>query len=206
MPKIYFTTEGLDARAKVAFDLDRSEVTIGAAEDNDINESDESSIAPYHCVLKRVVGGYVIEDLNANGLTYQGQQIPRFMLENGMEFSVGGIPVLYAYSKEELALLMTESGAQVDSPVSPTLAPPTLAPPTLAPQPAASVQPALNTKRKVTKKYEGGSSINPLVGIVIFVLVATLGLFGGLYLKHNQETGGNLINDLKEETVVPVWK
>lgn len=220
MPKVYVTGEGLEARAKVAFDLNRLEVKIGRADDNDLVINDDSSISSYHCSVLRVFGGYVVKDLgSSNGIYENGERSEKFLLQNAMEFHVGDSQLVFAYSKEELEQLQQEeqnprvymTNADLIAGTA-TQQEPVVAQAVQEPAPGAaavqkpkplSASPSSQTYRP-RKTYVQPSGPNPVLVFLGVIIMFVLGMGGGFYLKHKQMYESDFFKDLGEKKIKTV--
>jgi len=69
--------------------LPEGNVTIGRSRENDVTIND-SRASRKHCILRPVVGGYLLQDLGSrNGTKYNGQQITEASIHFGEAFAIG---------------------------------------------------------------------------------------------------------------------
>jgi len=109
MPKVYVKGEGLEPKAKFGFDLNQLTLAIGRGGDNHLIIDDDASISTNHCEIRRVLGGFVVKDLNSsNGLHFEDERITKMALENAIEFNVGDTTILFALEKSEIRKLAKE--------------------------------------------------------------------------------------------------
>jgi len=218
MPKVYVKGEGLEAKAKVSFDLNRLEITIGRTDDNDLVITDDSSISSKHCAIKRVFGGYVIKDLNSsNGIFKDGEKEEKFLMENGLEFNVGDSELVFAYKKGELEGLLKEEqnprtyakesdlldlenqrkGISSDSKSSKK-----------DKKKSSQIESSESSAKSYTPRqtYTSRSSGNSAFGFLGIILSLLIGLGGGFYIKHHQTYGTNIIDDFKTNKIKPIWE
>lgn len=75
--------------AGMRFLLDRPMITIGRAEENDINLEDPM-VSKNHCRIITQGDNYLVEDLgSSNGTVVNGQQVNTYMLQNGDKLFLG---------------------------------------------------------------------------------------------------------------------
>ncbi len=231
MPKVYVNGEGQEVRVKVAFDLNRLEVKIGRAEDNDLVIADDPSISNHHCIIKRVFGGYVIKNLDSsNGIHHKGVKQEKLLIEHGMEIHVGSSPLVFVYKKDELENIQREEqdprryvteadlielqNQRDGIPVAPTQQ--------LPAEPSQSVQPispstgvgneafpADSVQQYNTQKTHKGSSSgvgSSLLAFITLILMFALGSLGGFTLKHKQVYDSSFIDDLQAKKIKTVFQ
>lgn len=225
MPKVHIKGEGGVILAKIAFDIQRLELEIGRAEDNDVILFDEPSVSAHHCTIKRVYGGYVLKDLgSSNGTFINGNKEDKVLLEKELHFHVGNVPFTFLYDEDEIAQLAKEEqnprtyvtqdklpellglkhGAPIPTKKKKKLAAdevdaemPVLVRPNLSATPGNQT---LNIPQPTVVKSAKGP--NPFFAVASLIIAMILGLGGGLFLSHFQETKGNLIEDFQHGKVV----
>jgi len=88
--------------------LDREEIKFGRAGGNDIKLEDPST-SSNHCVIKRVDGGFIVEDLNStNGMKLDDVRFSIIDLNQDTEFKLGDVKVEFELSDEEYDELAEE--------------------------------------------------------------------------------------------------
>ena len=123
MPKVFIIGEDQDPKAKFGFDLNQLEIKIGKTEENHIIIADCDSVSSHHCSIYRVLGGFVIKDLDStNGITIDGEKVKKAELVAASSVHVGDTEIRFSLSKEEIANLGKEP-ANSKFYVSPELVP-----------------------------------------------------------------------------------
>jgi len=107
MPKIKVTEPGTTPQPyKVR--LDHDDIKLGRSSDNHIvlvNPSTSSS----HCLIKRVDGGYIAEDLNStNGMKLDEARFKFIDICENTAFKLGDIEVDFTFTEDELKILSSE--------------------------------------------------------------------------------------------------
>mgnify|MGYP000569035715 CR=1 FL=1 len=108
MPRVTITEKGVKPQP-YRLKIDRESTKIGRSSENDITLKDGSS-STYHCVMKRVDGGFILEDTNStNGLKIEDTRYAIIDLEDEMIVHLGDdIELKFQLSEEELDILDEE--------------------------------------------------------------------------------------------------
>jgi MoxR-like ATPase len=135
MPSLSYTWKDLPRQVQLT-----DPTHIGRLEDNEICIPVES-LSRHHAVLRREATQFTLEDLGSqNGIVYEGQQVKRLQLEDGMHFVLGDIEFVFSLD-----------GHDADSTIPATNTPETAPQPTTRPaeQPAKDApQPQLGRARE----------------------------------------------------------
>ncbi len=111
MPKIRILEPDAEVR-DLNIKLKREKITIGRKPSNDIVLED-ISISSYHCQIRRVLGGYILDDLNStNGCKIKKQAYFHVDLEDDTLFRLGDVKVEFLYTDEEIDELEEEASFQ----------------------------------------------------------------------------------------------
>ena len=122
MPRVCITVTGKNSQP-YRFSLERKIVRLGRAADNDII-IDCPSVSSHHCEMRRVSGGYILQDLDStNGIKIDGARMEVIDLENDMEVTVGDADLDFELTSEELAELGDEDHSSHNKPKLPPVAP-----------------------------------------------------------------------------------
>jgi len=180
---------------------DRIVTKIGRGSDNDIIIT-TGSASTYHCKMKRVEGGFILEDNNStNGIKHQDTQYSIIDLKNGMTVLIGDdIELEFTLSEEELQTLAQEdftpqqkssfpkSKPQEDSVKETVIDEDEVileeAPPKSKKEkakPKAKAKEESSTTRKAPAKSNAGLSF------IIFMILAILFFVGGIVVRHYQD-------------------
>ena len=92
MPRIQISEPGKTPQPyKVK--LSREEIKIGRASNNDIKLTDPST-SSCHCIIRRVDGGFVLEDnKSTNGVKLEEQRFAKLDLNQDLDFKLGDVDV-----------------------------------------------------------------------------------------------------------------
>lgn len=109
MPRIIISEPGKSPQP-YRLKLTREETKIGRGADNDII-IEAGSASTHHCAMKRVSGGFILEDLQStNGIKIEGTRFDVIDLVDGITIHIGDDVTLdFTLSDEEQAELSTES-------------------------------------------------------------------------------------------------
>ncbi len=216
--------DGLDPIAKLGFDLTELEITIGKGDENIIVLEDDPAISEEHCVIRRVLGGFVVKDLgSSNGITHDGEPVQKAELKNASVIKVGGTEIRFTLDKKQIKLLAKEpQKPQVY--VTKDLLPEIKSlhagkidelwldddAGTMDEDPKkekSKTKAALATA--ATTSTAGGyrppprsaarasqSAGNPLLGFISVFILAVLGITAGVYIKHKQLHNSDFFEDL----------
>ena len=107
MPRVCITAQGKNAQP-YRFSLDRKVVRIGRSTDNDI-VIDCPSVSSHHCEMKRIDGGYILEDKDStNGIKLADARMEIIDLENGLDILVGDAALDFELTDKEKDALSEE--------------------------------------------------------------------------------------------------
>ncbi|MBK1791192.1 FHA domain-containing protein [Persicirhabdus sediminis] len=107
MPRVTISEPG-KAKQPYRFKLDREIVKIGRGADCDI-VIDCPSVSTHHCTMKRVPGGFVMDDENStNGIKLNSTKLEHMDLYDGMQLLIGDIPLDFELDETELDALAEE--------------------------------------------------------------------------------------------------
>lgn len=107
MPRVCITVPGKNSQP-YRFSLDRKIVRLGRAADNDII-IDCPSVSSHHCEMRRVEGGYILQDLDStNGIKADGCRMEVLDLENDVDVSIGDADLDFELTDDERADLKKE--------------------------------------------------------------------------------------------------
>ena len=101
------------------FEIVDEEVHMGRELDNTLRLPDPS-ISRHHCVLRRVAGGYEIQDLqSSNGVLVNGNRVQSSPLRNGDRITLGQVQLTFQDPQSEVGA--TISGERDDLEGRPTV-------------------------------------------------------------------------------------
>ncbi|MFP6885759.1 MAG: FHA domain-containing protein [Roseibacillus sp.] len=107
MPRVCITVQGKNAQP-YRFSLDRKVVRIGRSTDNDI-VIDCPSVSSHHCEMKRIDGGYILEDKDStNGIKVDDARMEIIDLANGLDILVGDAALDFELTDKEKDTLSEE--------------------------------------------------------------------------------------------------
>ena len=169
MPRLILSVTGTPDQP-FQLPVDRELTTIGRSAENDI-VINSSSASTQHCILKRVTGGFTLEDLHStNGLMVENQRIAIIPLTDGMTISIGDeATIQISFTEDELAVFSEEKLAT--QPPAPTKE-------QLLSQRVPAKSP-LKTPQPYQPKQESSSTF-------LFLLLAIVALLGGIGFRHYQ--------------------
>lgn len=214
MPRIYITGKDQETVAKAAFDLNRLEITIGRAESNDLIIPNNGMISSKHCIIRRVKGGYVLEDLNSsNGIYLNGERDEKIVLKNEKKILIGDAPLVCKFTAEEEASLseeglepweyITEEGlVELAEQKKKAASQPPPVPKPLSPTSSSHQESAASPAVRNTYEHKGS-------GVSVWAILACvlLGFIAGILFKHSRTyEGGNIFSDFRENVVQWAWE
>jgi pSer/pThr/pTyr-binding forkhead associated (FHA) protein len=168
------------------FQLERDVITIGRNSECDII-IESGSVSSTHAEMRRTPTGYELVDTGStNGITLDDVLQKVIHLKNGAAVKVGDVSFDFQLSEEEVAEIAREN-----------LAPQAAKTPNSEGFPTA-VKPVAPTVTYVEERSGGG----PLVALV-FLILAIAAFFGGLAVRFEKETGGNLMEAIKARSSSP---
>lgn len=107
MPKIKILAVGAETQS-YRMKLQREKIAVGRKSSNDI-VIEEDSISSEHCEIKRVTGGYILQDLDStNGCKIKSQRYVKIDLEDDTVFRLGDVEVEFLFTDEEIDELEEE--------------------------------------------------------------------------------------------------
>lgn len=184
MPRVTITVPEFSAQP-YRFELDSGVVTLGRGSDNDI-AIQSGSVSTHHAEMRRVVGGFELCDVGStNGIKLDGVRYETIPLEDGIAVAIGDAVFAFSLTEEELRLLAREKPAE-PSPISQ--------------EPEIKLPSAAQKKEVVYVPVQ--SQDNGFSGFLIFLILAAIGFFMGLAMRHKKETGGALIDAIKAKAAV----
>jgi pSer/pThr/pTyr-binding forkhead associated (FHA) protein len=180
MPRVTITVSEKTAQP-YRFQLDREVVTVGRGSENDI-AIDSGSVSTSHAEMRRIKGGYELADVGStNGIKLDGERYPVIPLRSGMQVKIGDVSFDFVLSDEEHEALAREK-----SPEPPVISRPTELPPS-AEKPATKIPSYVLAPQRE-------SSFGPTL---MFLILAVIAFFTGIYFRYQKETGGDLIQAIK---------
>jgi len=107
MPKLKITEPGRKPKT-YNIKITRETISIGRKDNNDLQIID-ASISSQHCNIRRVEGGYVLDDLNStNGSKIDGKRYYAIDLDDDCHFKLGDVPIDFSLDDDECAILDEE--------------------------------------------------------------------------------------------------
>lgn len=107
MPRIQISEPGKTPQP-YKIPLDREEIKVGRSSTCDIQLSDPST-SSLHCVIRRVEGGYILEDNGStNGVKMEDARFKKLDLNQDSEFELGDVEVSFSFTDEEYDELSEE--------------------------------------------------------------------------------------------------
>lgn len=123
MPRIIITEPGKSPQP-YRLKIDREVTNIGRGSDNDIT-IDNGSASTHHCTMKRVPGGFVLEDAGStNGIKLDDTRFAVIDLVNGCSIKIGDdVELEFNLTDEEIELLESEDFESQQRPMLPKTPP-----------------------------------------------------------------------------------
>jgi len=107
MPRVIITQKGQKPQP-YRLKLDREIIKLGRAQNNDIQFTGGST-SSHHCEIKRVKGGYILEDLDStNGIKQEETKFEIIDLFDGSEVIIGDVELNFELTEEEIEELAEE--------------------------------------------------------------------------------------------------
>ena len=107
MPKLKITEPGRKPKT-YNIKITRETISIGRKDNNDLQIID-ASISSQHCNIRRVKGGYILDDLNStNGSKINGKRYHVIDLDDDCSFKLGDVPIDFSLDDEECDILDEE--------------------------------------------------------------------------------------------------
>ena len=180
MPRVCITVQGKNAQP-YRFALDREVVRMGRSTDNDI-VIDCPSVSSHHCDMKRIEGGYILEDKDStNGIKLEDEKLEIIDLKNGLDILVGDAVLDFELTDKEKDTLAEED--HVPKQRSPLPKKKESKPPRKQPVPSAtpSVRPGVPAPLASTQTTSG-SNFAITIGLLFLALMA---FYFGMTSKHS---------------------
>ncbi|MFT5882018.1 MAG: pSer/pThr/pTyr-binding forkhead associated (FHA) protein [Crocinitomicaceae bacterium] len=188
MPRIIITEPGKSAQP-YRLKVDRAVTTIGRGSDNDIIIEAGSS-STHHCVMKRVSGGFTLEDLGStNGIKTDDTLFRVIDLEDKMSVKIGDdVTLEFTLTEEELTELGSEDFESQQQ----------------AMLPKAKPKADKKEKEEVVEEefldededeededeeesYSPPAVVKSSMDTIIFIILAILAVALGFYVRHYQD-------------------
>lgn len=208
MPRVCITVHGKNAQP-YRFSLDRKVIRIGRSADCDI-VVDCRSVSSHHCEMRRIDGGYVLEDTGStNGIKLDGDRMDVIDLENGLDIHVGDAALDFDLSEEELEKLEEEDHTPQQRAQLPKAKEAAKASrrPTPAPTTSAGpIPPRPNAATLLSTSRASGSDTAITLGLITLAILAFyFGLASAHKSKYGSDTKG-FWNDIWSDTPLPAQK
>ncbi len=196
MPRIIISEPGKTPQP-YRLKIDRVVTKIGRGSDNDIIIT-AGSASTYHCKMKRIEGGFILEDNDStNGIKHEDTQYRIIDLEDGVTVQIGDdIDMEFNLSDEEKEILSREDHEpqqKASFPKNKSKAKPVEvdednvileeAPSKKKSSRDDDERPKLKTKSDKPVSPKPGSRFS----FIIFMILAILCFLGGLAVRHYQE-------------------
>lgn len=180
MPRVTITVPEKNAQP-YRFQLDREVVTLGRGSENDI-PIDSGSVSVRHAEMHRIEGGYELRDVGStNGIKLDGIRQEVVPLRSGITVKIGDVSFDFMLTDEEREALNREKPT-APSPISREAELP------------ASEKPVPRRAAQAEASSSGGGGAGAMI---LFLILAAAAFFGGLAIRYQKETGGNLIDAIK---------
>ena len=219
MPRVCITVNGKNSQP-YRFTLERKIVRLGRSSDNDI-VVDDTSVSSHHCEMRRVDGGYILQDLDStNGIKLDSDRMEIIDLRNGQEISVGDAALDFELTPEETESLSQEKhrpqqrrklpAAKKADPEKETTPKEKSATPEST-EPARKTPPATRrpvpaqprTVASATSKPAPSAAVS-FGSTLVFLVLAALSFYLGLASKHWGQKRGMLFFGGSQVEVSPV--
>lgn len=174
MPRVTITVPEKNAQP-YRFQLDRQVVTLGRGSENDI-VIESGSVSVHHAEMRRIEGGYELHDIGStNGIKLDGMRHEVIPLFSGLTVRIGDVAFDFSLTEEESEALAREKPQQ-PSPIT--------------------REPEMEPRKP--KPRAGGPTHTPssstgFAGTLLFLILAAAAFFAGLAIRHQNDTGGSLI-------------
>lgn len=184
MPRVIITVPEKNPQP-YRFQLDRKVVSLGRGSDNDI-VIDSGSVSGKHAEMRRVEGGYQLDDLGStNGIKYNGDRMRIIPLRSGMTVKMGDVSFDFSLSEEELDIIGLEKPISGSPVVKENELPPL--PKQLEESPERKPESSAASQTPRSQSSGGGLGM-----IMLFLILAGAAFFVGLSVRHQKETGAPL--------------
>ena len=183
MPRVCITVQGKNAQP-YRFALDRKVVRIGRSTDNDI-VIDCPSVSSHHCEMKRIEGGYILEDKDStNGIKVDDARMEIIDLANGLDIQVGDADLDFELTDKEKDTLSEEDHVPKQRPPLPKKKSDKKGSSKRPAPPLPELPPPSPTPSLVSTQTTSGSNFAITIGLLFLALVA---FCFGLSSKHQSE-------------------
>ena len=185
MPRVCITAQGKNAQP-YRFALDRKVVRIGRSTDNDI-VIDCPSVSSHHCEMKRIDGGYILEDTHStNGIKVDDARMEIIDLENGLDIQVGDADLDFELTDKEKDTLSDEDHVLKQRAFLPKKKKNDDQAPTKRPAPSPPSRPGSPgvATPLISTQTTSGANFAITIGFLFFALMA---FYFGLASKHRSE-------------------
>ena len=185
MPRVCINVQGKNAQP-YRFALDRKVVRMGRSTDNDI-VIDCPSVSSHHCEMKRIEGGYILEDKDStNGIKLDDEKMEIIDLENDLDILVGDAALEFELTDKEKDALGDED--HVPKQRAPLPKNKETSEPRKRPAPSATppVRPGVPAPLASTQT-SSGSNFAITIGLLFLVLMA---FYFGMASKHTSKYPG----------------
>jgi pSer/pThr/pTyr-binding forkhead associated (FHA) protein len=200
MPRVIITVPEKTSQP-YRFSLDRKVVTMGRGSENDI-VIESGSVSVQHAEMKRVEGGFEIEDLGStNGVKSEGKRQMKFALSSGMNVLLGDVSFEFTLSEEEIEALVKER-LPVEIPASQEL----VAEQALEQEEVVEAKPKRKRPEpKVAATVSSPSALGTILMLVLFLILAGAAFISGAAIRHERDTGESLLKGIvnKEDMKKP---
>ncbi|MCW1886490.1 FHA domain-containing protein [Luteolibacter flavescens] len=174
------------------FLLDRMKVNMGRGSENDI-VIDDGSVSVRHAVMERIDGGYQLRDVGStNGIKLEGIQKEIIPLRHGLSVKIGDVAFDFTLTEEEREALAREKPPE-ESPI--IKEDPSAAAAGGGPRKAANA-PGAGPQRVIVQSSQPSAAASFFMTLIFLVLAAGA-FYVGLTVRHEKETGGNLLEAIK---------
>ena len=179
MPRVCINVQGKNAQP-YRFALDRKVVRMGRSTDNDI-VIDCPSVSSHHCEMKRIEGGYILEDKDStNGIKLDDERMEIIDLENDLNILVGDASLDFELTDKEKDALGDEDHIPKQRAPLPKKKENNELRKRPAPTATPSVRPGVPAPLASTQT-SSGSTFAVTIGLLFLVLIA---FYFGMASKH----------------------
>ena len=186
MPRVCITVQGKNAQP-YRFALDRKVVRMGRSTDNDI-VIDCPSVSSHHCEMKRIEGGYILEDKDStNGIKLEEEKMGIIDLENGLDILVGDAALDFELTDKEKDALTDEDHVPQQRPPLPRKKESKELKKRPTPSATPSIRPGVPAPLASTQTTSG-SNFAITIGLLFLALMA---FYFGMASKHTTSYPSN---------------
>ncbi len=177
------------------FDLNTATVTLGRGSDNDI-VIECGSVSTRHAEMCRVDGGFELRDLaSTNGIRKNGARAEVIPLLSGDHAKLGDIGFDFQLSEDELAALAAEKPAAKSTAPSDSGA---------GQSDGEGGKPALRPPQRPTSQVVVSGGGIGFGMVMLFIVLALAAFIAGLSVRHQNATGGSLIDAIQKRINTPI--